>query len=246
MRERLAPYVAVSTMVLALALSPLAWGQERTGGATGAQGQNPTARGAQNDGAGQNRNQPAAEAETIRGVIAGITAEGEVMLDYRTNVAARTEAAFLTVVGSPIKSEKSGEDRRSATAGSEKHGFSGGKRHNVYIVWMTPRTKVCEATAGPGSSNRDQRENPGQTQSQSEKKEVTLDKLEVGDHVEIQFNHREESGATNNVHQTERMRQKHGRHRTFVGSATSITILPPMEHQQSGSGRGARSSERPQ
>jgi hypothetical protein len=232
-------------MVLALALCPRAWGQERTGRAAGEQGRNPTARGAQNDGAGQNRNQPAAGTETIRGAVAGVTAEGEVMLDYRTNVAARTEGAFLTVVGSPIKSETSAEGRRPATSGSEKHGLAGGKRHNVYIVWMTPRTKVWEATEEPGRSNQDQRENRGQTQSQSGSKEVTLDKLEVGDHVEIQFTHHEQSGATNDVHQTQRMREKHGRHRTFVGTATSITILPPMEHQQSGSRREARSFERP-
>ena len=68
------------------------------------------------------------------------------------------------------------------------------------------------------------------------KKEVTLDQLEVGDRVEVQFTPEEDSAAHNNVHQSQQMRQKHGRHRTHVGYATAITIMPSREHGQSSSG----------
>jgi hypothetical protein len=92
-----------------------------------------------------------------------------------------------------------------------------------------------------------ERGNTNQTQSQQgEKKECTLDQIEVGDHVEIQFNRREESGANSVAHQTEQMRQKHGRHRTFVGTATSITILSSYKDEnRSGSKTERNSNERP-
>jgi hypothetical protein len=106
----------------------------------------------------------------------------------------------------------------------------GGRRHNVYIVWLTPKTKVCETTQKSGTSEH-------------AKKEVMLDKLEVGDRVEVQFAPAEDSVAHNNVHQSQQIRQKHGCHRTHVGYATEITILPSREHAQLSSGSGAKSNE---
>ena len=84
-------------MCLVLALSPYARAQQQDRRPAGSTTSNPTA--------GDNRNQASSATETIRGVIAGITAEGEVMFDYRTNKAVAAEAAFLTVVGSPVKME---------------------------------------------------------------------------------------------------------------------------------------------
>jgi hypothetical protein len=244
MRERLAGFATVSTLVLALALCPNTWAQQQNRRAATGENQNPTA--------GQDRTQNASAMETIRGVIAAITAEGEVMFDYRTNGAVRAEAAFLTVVGSPSKawaddaagrrtSAAGTEDaaaRRTSGAATERDGSSNKKRHNVYIVWLTPRTKICEATGEPGKSNQ----NADQTRTDGQK-EIALDQLEVGDHVEIQFNRGDNSTATNAVHQTEQMRQKHGRQRTFVGFANAITIVPGKDHDQSSSA-GERSNER--
>ena len=101
-------------------------------------------------------------------------------------------------------------------------------RHDVYIVWMTPKTKVCSADANSAQGQ-------SQGQSQTGKKEVGFDQLEVGDRVEIEFNRHEDSAAQKNIHQSPQMHQKHGRHRTHVGYATAITILPPRTHDQSSS-----------
>jgi hypothetical protein len=230
-------------MVLALSIGQNAWAQQGTRRPPGRPAQYPNAGQNQNAIAGQNRNQSTSESETIRGIVAGITSEGEVTFDYRSNRAIMAEAAFLTVVGSPVKSEMGNSSRRANANDNEKSGASGRKRHNVYMVWLTPKTKICEAGAEHGKSSQNQ--NQSQRQSQAEKKEVTLDQLEVGDHVEIQFNRREESGANSVAHQTEQMRQKHGRHRTFVVNASSITILPSRDEDRSGSKTEGSSSERP-
>ena len=207
MRDRLAVFAATSAMCLLLAASPLRAQQERQ------------AAGVQNPTAGQNRNQTSGATETIRGVIAGITAEGEVMFDYRNNKAIAADASFLTVVGSPVNAERA-EAARSTTGANEERGASNRRRHNVYYVWMTPRTKVCEV-----QGHSDKTAAAGETQRSEQAKEAAFDNLEVGDHVEIQFTKNDDSGSTGNAHQTEQMRHKHGRHRTHVGFATEVKIL---------------------
>ena len=212
MRERLRLYASVSTLVMAVALSPSARAQQETRRAAG------------------EGNSAAHMNTTIHGTVAGITAEGEIFFNHQTNTAVKAGGAFLTVVGSPIRSETAENERRSGTSGNERRGDAGARRHNVYIVWLMPKTKVCEATHDSGTS-------------QNAKKEVTLDQLEVGDHVEVQFTPEEDSASHNNVHQSQQMRQKHGRHRTHVGYAMAITIMPSREHGQSSSGSGAKSNE---
>ena len=218
MRERLGLYASLSALVIAVTLSPSARGQQET------------RRGSGDEKSTAHMN------ETIHGIVAGITAEGEVYYNHQTNSAMKSEAAFLTVVGSPAHSEVAEKENRAAASGNERHARATG-RHNVYIVWLTPKTKVCQAT-----QNHESRATERATSDQ-EKKEVMLDQLEVGDRVEVAFTPQEESAEHANVHQTEQMRGKHGRHRTHVGYATAITILPAREHGQSGSGSGARSNE---
>src|ERR1700733_1604668 len=46
-----------------------------------------------------------AHSGTIHGVVAGITTEGETVIDYKTKRAVDVEAAFLTVVGMPARWE---------------------------------------------------------------------------------------------------------------------------------------------
>jgi hypothetical protein len=210
MKDRLATLAAVSAMTLALALSPCARAQQETRRATG---------GAQNPTAGQ-REQAFAQTETIRGVVAGVTAEGEAMFDYRTNRAVAAQGTFLTVVGSPTMATGS-ETTRNA---NEERGSIHRRRHNVYYVWLTPKTKVCDASDQPVKA--------GETRTADQKREVALDKLEVGDHVEIQFALSQDSGSTNSIHQSEQMRRRHGRDRTHVGYASEITILPEKDHDK--------------
>jgi len=202
-------------MCLVLAVSPYSRAQQENQQPAGAKTENPTA--------GENRNQASSATETIHGVIAGITAEGEAMFDYRANRAVAAEAAFLTVVGSPTRMRDS-EATRSTGAANEERGASNRRRHNVYIVWLTARTKICEANAQNEKSGAG-----AETRQSEQKREVALDNLEVGDRVEIQFTKNDESGAIGFAHQTEQVRKKHGRHRTQVGFATEVTILPAKE-----------------
>src|SRR4051812_7124151 len=51
------------------------------------------------------RNRDQSGAQVIRGVVAGVTAEGELAIDYRTNRAVLVQAAYLTVVGSPVRGQ---------------------------------------------------------------------------------------------------------------------------------------------
>lgn len=230
MRKRLALVATVSTMVLVLALSSRTWAQQQSRRTAGGEPRNPTA--------AQERNQKSTETETIRGVIAAVTAEGEMMIDYKSNRATAAEAVFLTVVGSPVVADRDSNARdRATTTQDERHGSSARKRHNVYMVWLTPRTKICEVSSASGNTGQ------AQGRSQNQKKEVTLDQLEVGDHVEVAFSH-EERSANAPAHQSERMRRTHGRHRTFVGSAASITILGSHDNEQPHSGTDRSSTDR--
>ncbi len=226
MRDRLAVLASASAVLLVLALSPITLAQQenRREGATIT---NPTA--------GQNRTQTSSAKETIRGVVAGVTAEGEAMFDYRTNRAVAAEAAFLTVVGSPVKNDGA-EATRSDDASNEDRAGSKRRRHNVYIVWLTPSTKICE-----GQAHGEKAAAGGETRRENQKREIALDNLEVGDHVEIQFTKNDESGATNSAHQTDQMRRKHGRHRTHVGFATEVTVLPESgSHGEAKEGRESK------
>jgi hypothetical protein len=244
MRDRFASTV-VFTIALALLLSPLCWAQEGTRRPGGQQAQNPTAGAGQNQSAAQDRNQAPSGLETIRGVIAAIAAEGEIMLDYRTNTAVRMDGAYLTIVGSPVKPDAVNRDRQTSGAESDKAGASGNRRHNVYIAWSSPRTKIFESTADSARSDQNQRQSEGGGQKPYQTKQVSFDQLQVGDHVEIQFSPIEESGANNNMHLNQQMRQKHGRHRTFVGYATSITVRPATDHNKFSSRSDEKSVEQP-
>jgi len=62
--------------------------------------------GSQNQNQNRNQDQDSSnrnnqgERKVIRGVIAGVTVEGEVAIDFRTNRAATAEMSYLTIVGS--------------------------------------------------------------------------------------------------------------------------------------------------
>jgi hypothetical protein len=230
MRNWHALLASTATMALAIGLSPNSWGQD---GRTAA-GQKNSSRAEK-----QEQKQASIRAETIRGVVAGITAEGEVTFDYAHNRVVAAEGAFLTVVASPVKSEKRDTARQDKARAEAKPGEPARKRHDVYIVWLSPRTKLCECMEESGKSNATKNQGSNKT----EKKECSLEKLEVGDHVEIQFQPREESSENHVAHQTERMREKHGRHRTHVGSASEVTIIVLKDDEQSHSASKEKESK---
>lgn len=180
------------------------------------------------------------QTQTIHGIVAGVTVEGETAIDYQSNKAVMLESAYLTVVGSPGHGHQGGDadhnrgnqgdqNAKNNSNNSNHHGSANsGGRHNVYLVWLSPKTKVCEAN-NAGNSGGNANANSGN------KKECSLDKLEVGDRVEIKMTSRSESSTNNQGTPTEEMRKKHGRNRIYVGDATEITILAaPREHGSSG------------
>jgi hypothetical protein len=89
---------------------------------------------------------------------------------------------------------------------------------------MMPKTKICEST-----DKSDKAKTEGASGRSEQKREISFDNLEVGDHVEIQFSLRDDTTSTGSAHQTDQMRRKHGRHRTHVGYATEIMVLPEKE-----------------
>jgi len=184
------------------------------------------------------------QTQTIHGIVAGVTVEGETAVDYQSNKAVMLEAAYLTVVGTPGHGHQGGDagrnrgnqDQQNAannnsngSGNNNRDSANRGGRHNVYLVWLSPKTKVCEAT---NANNAGGNNNSGA----GNKKECSLDKLEVGDRVEIQMTSRSESSSNNQGTPTEEMRKKHGRNRIYVGDATEITILAAP--RESGSSRG--------
>ena len=183
---------ALSAFALAITLGTGAGAQDNRAGA---------------GGQGRDQNQGQSGKQKIRGVVGEITAEGELVLDYRTNRAVLAEAAYVTVIGAPEKGHEGASARRTGGPAGEHR--SGKDRENIYIVWLSPKTKVCEAGGKAG-----------------QKKETSLDRLEVGDTVEIEFIPRQETTGHPGASQTAQMRQKHGRDRTYVGEAEEIAILP--------------------
>ena len=102
-------------MLMAFTMGPWASAQQERRPAPGRPGE------VQN--ANRERNQTAG-IETIHGIVAGVTAEGEATYDYRSNRATMANAAFLTVVGSPAKSDAF-RSENCATVRKRNAGFDG-------------------------------------------------------------------------------------------------------------------------
>jgi len=113
----------------------------------------------------------ASATQTIRGTVAGVTLEGEVAIDYKTNRAVESDMTMLTIVGSPVRSESNAQ-------GEKPH-----RRHNVYVIWLAQGTKVKDASGRP----------PADKGSQAE----PWTAIELGDHVEVDFTPREVSFHAN-------------------------------------------------
>jgi len=201
---------AAATLALGLALCPIARADDKDKG---------------------DSKDSASREMTIHGIVAGVTVEGETVVDYKARKAVEVEGAFLTVVGMPghhhdaAHSEKASGEKTSG----EKSAGMGHHRANVYTVWLTPKTKLCSCCDESGKA--------------CEKKECGMEKLEVGDRVEIKFARRDESSSTAGANHTEAMRSKHGRNRIYSVDAQEITILPAM-HEAAGSPSGSSGEKR--
>jgi hypothetical protein len=200
-------------MTLGLFLSPVAWAGDDDKTATNKKG----------------------EELTIRGIVSEVTLVGETDIDFKTGKAVEAEEVLLTIVGHPWSQEAMEREKAREHASSDKDKdrdvkrtsndqASPGMRHhhrmNIYVIAVSPKTKICECLS------------TGKTDSASVKEEKCgLDKLEVGDRVEVTFASNSTEKATTNA-----ATQKHGRHRTYFGIANDIKILDePMEAEHSAS-----------
>jgi len=159
----------------------------------------------------------AGKGETVRGVIAGVTLAGEMVIDETTRRVQASDMMFLTVVGSPVgdAASSSGTKDRGEARGAGRNRA----RHNVYVVKLGPKTEVRDATAHPGDKNEGKTyESPGPRDNP-----VAVETLEVGDQVRVTFTRRDPSGAAGGGNPPPDRR--HGRHRIYFGNATSVVIL---------------------
>jgi len=183
---------------------------------------------------------PKGQEQTIRGVISGVTVLGEADIDYATRKAITAEATYLTVIGHPWSPEdkSKGHERASAdkdrdvkrtaaNSGDEKAKSGDRPRHrmNVYVLAISPKTKVCEC------------KETGKEGAVSTKEEACdLDKVEIGDRVEVCYNPKTASRSSDDKGDSKASTQKHGRHRTYFGVATAVKIMAePMDNEHSAS-----------
>jgi len=181
---------------------------------------------------------------TVRGVVAEVTAEGEMAIDYQTNRAVLVEATYLTIVETP----KDGQGDASKRGDADRNDNDNKKdqanddddtdRRNIYIVSISPRTKVYQASGDSGKADQ--------------KKEASLDGVDVGEVVEVQMTRRAETAANAGANQTGPAKRKHGRYRVVFGDANALTILSSDTDDGSSSrgkdaaGRGDRDPNRKQ
>jgi hypothetical protein len=182
--------------------------------------------------------EPKLEEQTIHGIVSEVTLVGETDIDTKTGKAVTAEEVFLTIVGHPawnheaMEKEKAHEQasndkdkdrdvKRTSTDGA----VSSERRHhrmNVYVIAVSSSTKVCE---------RKEMGKEGSTSAKEEK--CDLDKLEIGDRVEVTFARKSDEKKADDKDNAKVEPQKHGRHRVYFGMAKDIKILDePWEAPQ--------------
>jgi hypothetical protein len=163
------------------------------------------------------QNQDQGQRQTIRGTIAGVTAVGEAVIDPQTNTAIVAEVDYLTILGSPAgggdahadHGDKAQQDKNAAdhgkTAAKDDSKGKMSQRQNVYLVALTPDTKVQLASgSGTATSDLDQKKSDQDQKDQNKNKTASdqsasdqsasdsaskqaFDKLEIGDKVRVEF-----------------------------------------------------------
>jgi hypothetical protein len=185
------------------------------------------------------------EEQTIRGIVSEVTLVGETDVDITTGKAVTADQVFLTIVGhhawnndekekarEHASNDKDKDVRRSSTDAPN----SSERRHhrmNVYVIAVNDKTKVCECKeAGKEGSA-----------SAAKEEKCDLDKLEIGDRVEITF---ASKMADKEDSKDKAETQKHGRHRVYFGMATDIKILDEnwaFEHSQPKDSKDSKDSK---
>jgi hypothetical protein len=181
---------------------------------------------------------------TIRGVVSEVTLLGETDVDFKTGKAMRSEATFLTIIGHPqgdgmhkegtVTAGQQDKAVKQAANSSAKSGEKPKHRMNVYVVAVTPKTKFCECS------------DAGKDGSASKEEACELEKLEIGDRVEVCFDREMADKADDGDKAKDKDKddaegsnsamKKHGRHRTYFGIATSVKIMEEsMEGHESDS-----------
>jgi hypothetical protein len=176
------------------------------------------------------------EEQTIKGIVSEVTLVGETDVDTKTGKAMTAEQVYLTIVGHPAWSHEAMEkeqgreqaskdkdsDVKRTSADASKSSERPHHRMNVYVIAVTDKTKVCQCkeTGKEGSAS-------------AKEEKCDLDKLEIGDRVEICF---DAKMADKDKDQAKAEPQKHGRHRVYFGMAKDIKILDePWEAPKSSS-----------
>lgn len=185
---------------------------------------------AQNAGQG-NQNRNGGKQETIRGVVAGVTAIGETEFNPRTNQAQAVEASYLEIIGTPAGEsrhhEHASRDSGDQNANNKNESEHGARHHrdNLYVIWLTPQTKFSFTGDHSGRREASNRDN---TAGQP----ISFEDLQLGDHVEVTFDQSEAANArgARTTASNSPTSQKHGRNRVYFGDAVSIKVLPARWH----------------
>ncbi len=160
----------------------------------------------------------------VRGVISDFTVLGEADVDETTGKVMTAEATLVTVIGHPHhdhsltaaldKAKKEGAEAKAGKEvgieGKEKKemGSEGGRRRmNLYMVAITPTTKVCDVSPS------------------GKETECKLEELEIGDVVELTFEPKMMAKSSSDKEETKPGTLKHGRHRTYLGAAIGIKLM---------------------
>jgi len=228
------PIAAAATWGLALLIGATASAQsDKQGGSSkGSQGDNQKQK---------DSGQSGQSTRTIHGELAGVSVVGETMVDPSTGRGVVAELTYLTILGS-----HSGAGHDQASSGSNKdqgdHGSSSGHssgRRQVFQIAVGPETQVRDRS---NSSNQGSDDKKGSAKEQSQ---AALDRLELGDRVEVEFTRLDNagnSGSGNDADKASSNQRRHGRHRIVRGVARTITILSTPDHSGSHSGSGDQKS----
>ncbi len=162
---------------------------------------------------------------TVHGVISDFTMIGETDVDETTGKAMTATATLVTVIGHPWMHEADHKDHAEATDKAKTDGKNHAEHHhhrmNLYVAALTPKTKVCEVMAS------------GKEVALSDK-DADYDDLEIGDRVElvITVKNMEKMMAAAKTDVDDKKKDgddkkmtKHGRHRTYLGSAVQVKLM---------------------
>ncbi len=183
------------------------------------------------------------QAQTIHGTVAGVTVEGETIVNYGTDRGVVAQATFMTILGWPGSFEhgQSGDQHRNDSKAHEGQDEQGRWPHaNIYFVAVTPQTKVCLESEKEGQPNKEEG-NKDEARSHAKSREA-FEKLELGDQVCVKYTPviSTESGQQQAQNKPP---VRHGMHRVYRGIASEITILD-QEHRDQGAKEQGKESSR--